>query len=92
MAIIFPASLRFDTVAAIFRDNQHEHSGIIDLSQVEDCDSAGIALLVNIIGRLRRMGVPVQVLGVSATVRQLMHFYELDFLIPQQEGVQHYDK
>lgn len=87
MTIRLPATLSFDTVAEVFRQSQREQSGVVDLSLVRDCDSAGVALLVNIVGRLRRHGVAVDVVGVPAKVRQLAYFYELDFLIPQQEGI-----
>lgn len=92
MTIKLPASLSFASAAGLFRQSKAEQSGIIDLTQVQDCDSAGIALLVNIIGRLRRLGVPVKIIGVSDKIRQLAHFYELDFLIPQQESMYDYDK
>lgn len=83
MTIRLPATLSFDTVTELFRQSQNEQSGVIDLSLVQDCDSAGVALLVNMVGRLRRKGLPVEVIGASPKIRQLAHFYELDFLIPQ---------
>jgi anti-anti-sigma factor len=54
---------------------------ILDLSEVTRCDSAGIALLLELQRRAQRAGRKLQLTGASAQLKQLIHSYALNGIL-----------
>lgn len=49
----------------------------VDLSQVQQVDSAGLALLLEMTRRAQRRGVELKIIGASAQVREMVAFFGL---------------
>lgn len=53
----------------------------LDLSSVTRCDSAGIALLLELQRRAQRAGRKLQLIGASPQLKQLIHSYTLNGIL-----------
>lgn len=49
----------------------------IDLSAVSRVDTAGVALLIHLVDRIRRQGRQVKIVGASEKMRTLVQLYNL---------------
>lgn len=52
--------------------------GTLDLSQVGNADSAGVAFLLELTRRARRAGQPLQLTGAGPQLRRLVAFFGLE--------------
>lgn len=58
-----------------------DNTFVFDLSAIEKCDSAGLALLIDTISRLKRRSLNYQFLGVKPDLTSLAKFYEVELLL-----------
>lgn len=56
-------------------------SCLIDLSELEEADSSVLGLLVGWLRKLRAGGYDLKVLGLSASLKSLIHLYNLEPLL-----------
>jgi phospholipid transport system transporter-binding protein len=74
-----PAELTLDNVATLLADaDALVAAGSLDLSPVRNVDSAGIAFLLELTRRARRVGKTLTLSGASEQVRRLAAFFELE--------------
>ena len=59
---------------------------LLDLGQIESCDSAGVQLLVATQRSARAAGRELRIVGASATVREALKTYALDRQLLGSEG------
>lgn len=52
--------------------------GVLDLTGVTRCDSAGLALLLELQRRAKAAGRPLKLTGANAQLQQLIRSYALD--------------
>jgi phospholipid transport system transporter-binding protein len=82
MASKLTGELSFATANKLLADADGLISAeILDLSSVTRCDSAGIALLLELQKRAQRTGRKLQFSGVSPQLKQLIHSYALNGIL-----------
>lgn len=59
-------------------------AGTLDLSGVENADSAALAFLLELQRRATAAGGPLRFVGVAPRLQALITFFELDRLLPSQ--------
>ena len=77
-----PSSLDLHSVPALLKHaDALAASGTLDLSGVQQADSAGIAFLVELARRAKRQGKALRLTGAGPQIRRLTSFFELDPLL-----------
>ncbi len=80
-------NLCFDNVTALQDEIKKslksikEEAFVIDLSGIEKCDSAGLALLIDTISRLKKKSLKYQFIGISPELYSLAKFYDIESLL-----------
>ena len=79
--------LTFQTIATIQEQikaslkSAQEGSFVFDLSAIDKCDSAGLALLIDSVSNLRKQSIRYQLVGLSQDIQSLATFYEVESLL-----------
>ncbi|MFB6887977.1 anti-sigma factor antagonist [Kitasatospora sp. NPDC056327] len=55
---------------------------VLDLARLRFCDSIGVAELLSVLGRTRRLGTSVALVGTTAEVGRLLAITGIDGLLP----------
>lgn len=75
-------SLTFASVPGLLRRApEWVSSGHLDLSGVPRIDSAGLAFLVELVGRAKKQGKTLQLQSASPQIKGLAHFFGVDGLL-----------
>jgi ABC-type transporter Mla MlaB component len=79
---MLPAALNLTSVPALLADaDRLAASGSLDLSPVRELDSAGLAFLLELQRRARRLGTPLRYTGAGNRIRELAVFFEIEPLL-----------
>jgi anti-anti-sigma factor len=77
--VALSGDLTVETVPALLRQaDSLVAAGELDLAQVGNADSAGVAFLLELARRAQRAGKPLTIHGASEQLRRLIRFFELD--------------
>lgn len=74
--------LRFETVPRwLAQADRLISDGELDLSRVGQCDSAGVALLLELHRRAHSQGITLTMRGVPEQLGTLLHFFNIDSVL-----------
>lgn len=80
-----PAQLNFGNVTQVLeRSDALLQTGSLDLAPVQQADSAGIALLLELTRRAQTLGKPLVLRGATPQLRELSAFFGVDSLLAFQ--------
>lgn len=54
---------------------------VFDMSAIDKCDSAGLALLIDTVSKLKKQSVRYQFIGITTDICSLAKFYEVESLL-----------
>jgi len=84
--LLLEGDLVFANVAAVLRDIEKQLPGkealVIDLAQVGDVDSSGLALLLEVLERGRRLGISLKFRGLSDALLGIARLSNVEGLLP----------